>query len=143
MKDREFLIRVHLAMPCNHVKIFSGRPTFQDSPLPPKFEWICLTCREAGFQDQIVSGHANPEDDDLVDRDVFDQLKPFARHPTTPNADHYTYQVAWSEEDREYVGTCPDFPSLSYLHKYQVIALIGIQKLVFNYLKDEARNEGK
>ena len=29
--------------------------------------------------------------------------------------DHYTYRVTWSGEDREYVGLCAEFPSLSWL----------------------------
>jgi hypothetical protein len=68
-------------MPCAHVKIFSGKPTFQSPPKPPKFEWICRICCEAGYQDQIVSGHANPDDDDYVSQDLFNQLAPLARHP--------------------------------------------------------------
>jgi hypothetical protein len=68
-------------MPCNHAKIFSGKPTFQDPPKPPKFEWICRLCHEAGYQDQIVSGHADPDLDDYVSQDLFAKLAPFARHP--------------------------------------------------------------
>jgi hypothetical protein len=128
-------------MPCNHTKIFSGRPTFQNPPAPPKFEWICRICREAGYQDQITSGHANPEDDDFVDRDVFDHLKPFARHPIVLNADHYTYQVAWSEEDSEFMGTCIEFPSLSWLDKNQDEAFKGIRRVVLDYIKDEAKGK--
>lgn len=44
--------------------------------------------------------------------------------------DHFTYRVSWSEEDREYVGTCAEFPSLSHLDQTQVAALQGIHKLV-------------
>lgn len=39
---------------------------------------------------------------------------------------HYTYQVAWSPEDEEYVGTCLEFPSLSWLGKSTRSALTGI-----------------
>ena len=27
--------------------------------------------------------------------------------------DHFTYRVTWSPEDREHVGLCAEFPSLS------------------------------
>ena len=29
--------------------------------------------------------------------------------------EHYTYRVTWSDEDREFVGLCAEFPSLFYL----------------------------
>ena len=29
--------------------------------------------------------------------------------------DRYTYRVTWSEEDKEYVGLCAEFHSLSWL----------------------------
>ncbi|HCB3601898.1 TPA: hypothetical protein MYV24_003935 [Serratia marcescens] len=29
--------------------------------------------------------------------------------------EHYTYRITWSAEDREYVGLCAEFPSLSWL----------------------------
>jgi len=29
--------------------------------------------------------------------------------------DRYTYRVTWSSEDNEYVGSCAEFPSLSWL----------------------------
>ena len=31
------------------------------------------------------------------------------------STNHYTYQVSWSPEDGEYVGTVAEFPSLSWL----------------------------
>jgi hypothetical protein len=51
-------------------------------------------------------------------------------------ADHYTYRVAWSEEDREYVGTCAEFPSLSHLDADQDAALHGIRDLVADIVAD-------
>ena len=30
-------------------------------------------------------------------------------------SDRYTYRVAWSPEDEEFVGLCAEFPSLSWL----------------------------
>ncbi len=56
-----------------------------------------------------------------------------------PNIDHYTYRVSWSEEDGEFVGTCIEFPSLSWLNKSQEGALKGIRKLVADCIKDMKR----
>ena len=44
--------------------------------------------------------------------------------------DRYTYRVTWSEEDKEYVGLCAEFPSLSWLADTQEAALRGIRKVV-------------
>lgn len=51
---------------------------------------------------------------------------------TEPQADasHYTYRVAWSGEDREFVATCPEFPSLSWLAETQRGALEGLEELL-------------
>jgi predicted HicB family RNase H-like nuclease len=46
------------------------------------------------------------------------------------NADHYTYRVTWSSEDREHVGLCVEMPSLSWLAKSPQSALSGIRRLV-------------
>jgi len=40
------------------------------------------------------------------------------------------YLVKWSEEDREFVGTHSDYPSLSWLAKTEDKASEGIHKLV-------------
>ena len=42
----------------------------------------------------------------------------------------YKFRVEWSQEDREYVGTCDQFPSLSHLDSDKFAALRGIQDLV-------------
>lgn len=42
----------------------------------------------------------------------------------------HTYTILWSEEDQEYVGICPDFPSLSWLSPTQEGALRGIKSVV-------------
>ena len=34
---------------------------------------------------------------------------------TRPDVSHYTYRVSWSADDAEYVATCAEFPSLSWL----------------------------
>ena len=44
--------------------------------------------------------------------------------------DRYTYRVTWSEEDKEHVGLCAEFPGLSWLAKDPDAALRGIRKLV-------------
>jgi predicted HicB family RNase H-like nuclease len=55
--------------------------------------------------------------------------------------DHYTYRVTWSEEDREYVGLCAEFPSLSWLAASPEAALKGIRTVVAGVLKDMRENK--
>ena len=50
--------------------------------------------------------------------------------------DRYTYRVTWSEDDREYVGLCAEFPSLSWLARTPEAALKGIRKVVAEVVKD-------
>jgi len=50
--------------------------------------------------------------------------------------DVYTYRVSWSQEDREYVGVCLEFPSLSWLAKSPEGALRGIRKVVGGAVED-------
>jgi predicted HicB family RNase H-like nuclease len=52
------------------------------------------------------------------------------------NADRYTYRVTWSAEDREYVGTCAEFPSLSWLDGDEDKAFRGIRRLVRRVVTD-------
>ncbi|MGD0855247.1 MAG: toxin-antitoxin system HicB family antitoxin [Dehalococcoidia bacterium] len=54
--------------------------------------------------------------------------------------DYYTYRITWSNEDREYVGLCAEFPSLSWLDKTQEEALQGIRKLVAEAVSDMKSN---
>lgn len=54
--------------------------------------------------------------------------------------DLYTYRVTWSEEDREYVGLCTEFPSLSWLAESQELALKGVRELVADAVKDMKAN---
>ncbi len=49
---------------------------------------------------------------------------------------HYTYRVSWSEEDHEYVATCVEFPSLSWLDESHGAALDGIVALVADVIRD-------
>jgi predicted HicB family RNase H-like nuclease len=50
--------------------------------------------------------------------------------------DHYTYRVTWSENDKEHVGLCAEFPSLSWLAKTPEAALKGIRKVVADVVSD-------
>jgi predicted HicB family RNase H-like nuclease len=52
----------------------------------------------------------------------------------------YTYRITWSEEDKEYVGLCAEFPSLSWLAGSQEDALIGIRKIVEEVIEDMKDN---
>jgi predicted HicB family RNase H-like nuclease len=49
---------------------------------------------------------------------------------------HYTYRVTWSSEDKEHVGLCVEFPSLSWLARTPAAALKGIQQLVETAVED-------
>ncbi|NBC12874.1 MAG: toxin-antitoxin system HicB family antitoxin [Gammaproteobacteria bacterium] len=48
----------------------------------------------------------------------------------------YNYRVIWSEEDREFIGLCAEFPSLSHLDESQAEALTGITSLVADVVSD-------
>lgn len=51
-------------------------------------------------------------------------------------SDRYTYRITWSEEDKEYVGLCVEFPCLSWLAESPESALKGIRKVVEDVIKD-------
>ena len=53
-----------------------------------------------------------------------------------PDVSHYTYRVAWSPEDGEFVATCLEFPSLSWLASTQQEALTGLLDLVADVVRD-------
>jgi predicted HicB family RNase H-like nuclease len=53
----------------------------------------------------------------------------------------YAYRVMWSEETKEHVGLCTEFPSLSWLSETQGEALLGITQLVAHVLVDMAKRE--
>ncbi|MEV4495880.1 type II toxin-antitoxin system HicB family antitoxin [Micromonospora arborensis] len=57
---------------------------------------------------------------------------------TDPHSDvsHYTYRVTWSVQDREFVATCAEFPSLSWLAPSQIEALQGLQDLLREVIAD-------
>jgi predicted HicB family RNase H-like nuclease len=54
--------------------------------------------------------------------------------------DQYTYRVSWSEEDNEYLATCAEFPSLSWLDSSPEKALAGIRKVVSRCVSDMRRS---
>ena len=53
---------------------------------------------------------------------------------------HYTYRVTWSEEDREHIALCAEFPSLSYLADTPEKALTHILDIVKNICIDMVEN---
>lgn len=53
---------------------------------------------------------------------------------------HYAYRVQWSAEDGEYVGTCAEFPGLSWLDESPALTLVGIQQVVREAVTDLERN---
>jgi hypothetical protein len=74
---------------------------------------------------------------------AIDKLTAGRRSGVTKMADHFTYRVAWSEEDGEYVGSCAEFPSLSHLDGDQDAALRGVRGLVADVVEDmRARRAG-
>ena len=58
----------------------------------------------------------------------------------TKKSDRYTYRVTWSEEDREHVGLCAEFPSLSWLAASPEAALRGIRTAVAEVVEDMLAN---
>ena len=50
--------------------------------------------------------------------------------------DHYTYRVTWSDDDKEYVGLCAEFPGWSWLDTSPENALKGIRKVVADVITD-------
>jgi predicted HicB family RNase H-like nuclease len=55
---------------------------------------------------------------------------------TIPEVTHFTYRVTWSAEDAEFVGTCLEFPSVSWLAGTQDEALHGIRDVVRDVVDD-------
>ena len=54
--------------------------------------------------------------------------------------DGYTYCVTWSEDDKEYVGLCAEFPSLSWLDVTPAEAFAGIRDVVRDVVNDMRDN---
>lgn len=57
--------------------------------------------------------------------------------------DRYAYRVVWSEEDKEYVGLCDEFPSLSWLSESPESAFRGIRDLVAEIVEDMRKSGEK
>lgn len=55
--------------------------------------------------------------------------------------DHYTYRITWSEDDKEYVGLCAEFPSLSWLAETPESAFKGIRNLIGEVITDMKSNK--
>ena len=55
-------------------------------------------------------------------------------------ANHYTYRVSWSPNDGEYVATCAEFPSLSWLADDEIAAFQGVKDLVRGVIEDMLAN---
>ena len=53
-----------------------------------------------------------------------------------PENDKYTYRVFWSEEDKEFIGLCTEFPSPSWLASTSEKALKGICSVVKDCISD-------
>jgi len=54
----------------------------------------------------------------------------------SPRTDRYSYRITWSEDDREFVGLCIEFPSLSWLAKTPEAVLAGIRRIVKKAVQD-------
>ncbi|NJM74764.1 MAG: type II toxin-antitoxin system HicB family antitoxin [Acaryochloridaceae cyanobacterium RU_4_10] len=52
------------------------------------------------------------------------------------DAKFYTYRVFWSDEDREFVGLCTEFPGMSWLDEDHQKAFLGIVALVQECIDD-------
>ena len=61
-------------------------------------------------------------------------------HVAAVDTAHYTYRVSWSAEDGEFVATCLELASLSWLASTQGKALSGLRKLVDEVVADLTAN---
>ncbi|MEX2289766.1 MAG: type II toxin-antitoxin system HicB family antitoxin [Mycobacteriales bacterium] len=59
------------------------------------------------------------------------------------DARHYTYRVTWSAEDGEYLATCLEFPSLSWLDSSRAEAMDGLECLITEVVEDMHNNGEK
>jgi predicted HicB family RNase H-like nuclease len=53
-----------------------------------------------------------------------------------PDVSHYAVNVVWSVEDREFVATCLEFPSLSWLASTQFEAMEGLKAVLEAVIED-------
>lgn len=56
--------------------------------------------------------------------------------PTSTDVTRYTYRVTWSVEDDEYVATCLELPSMSWLASTQEDALRGLRDAITEVVAD-------
>lgn len=83
-------------------------------------------------------------DDYYLSRQEIDDLRAEAKHAAKymkaffdfKIEARYSFSVNWSAEDREFVGLCAEFPSLSWLDPDSDKARSGIERLVFDVLQD-------
>ena len=57
------------------------------------------------------------------------------------DSEKYTYRVLWSEEDKEFIGLCAEFPSLSWLASTYEKALKGICSVVKDCISDMSKSK--
>ena len=83
-------------------------------------------------------------DDDYLSRQEIDDLRAEAKHAAKymkaffdfKIEARYSFSVNWSAEDREFVGLCAEFPSLSWLDPEKKKKRSGSERLVFDVLQD-------
>ena len=57
------------------------------------------------------------------------------------DSEKYTYRVLWSEEDKEFIGLCAEFPSLSWLASTSEKALKGICSVVKDFTAEMSKSK--
>ena len=55
-------------------------------------------------------------------------------------AKEHTYKAAWSDEEQDFIGTCPAYPSLSWIAETEEEALTGIYELV-QEVEEDVKND--
>lgn len=58
------------------------------------------------------------------------------KHADASQAEHYTYRIAWSAHDSEFIATVVEFPSLSWFAQTRESALDGLTSVVEEVLRD-------
>lgn len=53
-----------------------------------------------------------------------------------PGAARYPIRVTWSREDDEFVATCIEFPSLSWLDTTPEAAMAGLRRVIDEVVND-------
>jgi predicted HicB family RNase H-like nuclease len=64
---------------------------------------------------------------------------PAPKSKTLQQANRYTYRLAWSEKDDEFIATVVEFPSLSWISESREKALKGLTSLVEEVILDMTR----